>query len=196
MVKVTEAKLSDLSLDESNANLGTDRGREMLNRSLREYGAGRSILVDKHGTVIGGNKTLSTVIDIGLDNVIVVETDGSQLVAVKRTDLDLNNGDKARELAYADNRVGQINLDFDAEQILADIDAGIDLSAFWQEDEIAEILAGIEQPEPPVDPGPQLDKAAELQKKWRVERGQVWEMLSKRLKEAWLGLASYLMWKS
>jgi len=44
---VTEEKLEDLVQDRQNANAGTERGRYMLDHSLRELGAGRSILVDK-----------------------------------------------------------------------------------------------------------------------------------------------------
>jgi DNA modification methylase len=35
--------------------------------------------------------------------------------------------------------------------------------------------------EPPADPGPQIDRAAELQEKWKVERGQIWEIGRHRL---------------
>jgi len=35
--------------------------------------------------------------------------------------------------------------------------------------------------EPPVDPGPQIDRADELQEKWQTERGQVWEVGRHRL---------------
>ena len=48
--------LADLTPDPRNANLGTERGLAMLERSLRETGAGRSILVDRAGRVIAGNK--------------------------------------------------------------------------------------------------------------------------------------------
>ncbi len=51
-------QLADLQSDPHNANRGTDRGREALTRSLREYGAGRAVLIDRHGTVIAGNKTV------------------------------------------------------------------------------------------------------------------------------------------
>ena len=44
--------------DSRNANKGTERGLALLDKSLRQYGAGRSILVDKNGRVIAGNKTL------------------------------------------------------------------------------------------------------------------------------------------
>ena len=43
-----------LKLDPHNANRGTDRGRRAVADSLAECGAGRSILVDRDGTVIAG----------------------------------------------------------------------------------------------------------------------------------------------
>ena len=35
-------KISELILDDKNANKGTDKGREMLKCSLQKYGTGRS----------------------------------------------------------------------------------------------------------------------------------------------------------
>lgn len=49
--------LSDLTADPKNANRGTDRGRAALAQSLQTYGAGRAVLIDRHGCVIAGNKT-------------------------------------------------------------------------------------------------------------------------------------------
>ena len=45
-------------------------------------------------------------------------------------------------------------------------------------------LAGVDwgKDEPPADPGPQVDRAEELQQKWQVQRGQVWEIASKAAK--------------
>lgn len=133
------AKLSDLTPDISNANKGTERGRYALEASLRKYGAGRSILIDRQGRIIAGNKTAETAADVGIDDVIIVKTDGKQLVAVQRTDLDLNSKE-ARELAYADNRVAELDLSFDPERVLADIGAGVDLSGLWRDDELEELL--------------------------------------------------------
>lgn len=136
MTNVQEVKIDQLTPDEHNANAGTERGRYMLDHSLRQYGAGRSILVDKHGRVIAGNKTLEVAADIGLDDVIIVETDGHKLVAVKRTDLDLDDGDRARLLAYADNRSSEVGLAWDAEAIQFDLGAGLDLGEMFREEEI------------------------------------------------------------
>ena len=132
-------KLSDLIPDHANANKGTERGRYALEASLRQYGAGRSILLDKNGRIIAGNKTAEVAADVGLDDVLIVQTDGKQIVAVQRTDLDIDSVE-GRGLAYADNRVGELSLDWDAEQVLADINAGVDLSGLFFDFEIDKIL--------------------------------------------------------
>jgi hypothetical protein len=62
--------------DSRNANKGTERGQQMIEESLRKYGAGRWILIDKHGTIIAGNKTLENTGAIGLEDMLVVQTDG------------------------------------------------------------------------------------------------------------------------
>ena len=153
----------------------------MLEKSLRAYGAGRSILLDKHGRIIAGNKTVQVAAEIGMDDLVIVETDGSQMVAVKRNDLDLETDDDARALAYADNRVAEVDLDFDPLQLVMDRDAG-KLPDFWTDDEIAELIsADAEQLDPADDPGPDIDAADELQKKWQTETGQVWEIENHRL---------------
>ncbi len=65
--KTNEIKrISDLVPDSANANRGTERGSAMIEDSLRKFGAGRSILIDKHGNVIAGNKTLEHAVDTDL----------------------------------------------------------------------------------------------------------------------------------
>ena len=57
MANVKEAKLKDLIQDDRNLNAGTERGQQLIEKSLREFGAGRSILLDKNNRIIAGNKT-------------------------------------------------------------------------------------------------------------------------------------------
>ena len=173
------AKLRDLTPDSGNANRGTERGRYALETSLRKYGAGRSILIDREGRIIAGNKTAETAADVGIDDVIIVQTDGRQLVAVQRTDLDLDSKE-ARELAYADNRVAELDLSFDPEQMLADLQAGVDLSAFWRQDELDALLADL-TPKTTGDTEPQVDRAEELRQLWGVQPGQLWQLGEHRL---------------
>jgi hypothetical protein len=112
-----------LQPDRENANEGTQRGRGLLEKSLRQLGAGRSILTDKDGNVIAGNKTLESAADIDLP-VRIVETDGNELVVVKRTDLDLysETDKRARQLAYADNKIAEVDLAWKPEQIAVDFE--------------------------------------------------------------------------
>ena len=130
---------SDLKRDRKNANRGTKRGRSLLEHSLREYGAGRSVLLDRHGNVIAGNKTVDAADRLGITNVIVVPTDGTSIVAVQRTDLDIDSA-RGRGLAYADNRVGELDLDWNPAQLLADMDSGVDLSSMFDDSEINRLL--------------------------------------------------------
>ena len=102
-----QLSLADLKADPQNANRGTDRDREALARSLREYGAGRAVLIDRRGHVIAGNKTVEQARALNLP-LRVVETDGTFLVAVQRNDLDLQTDARAKALAIADNRVGEL----------------------------------------------------------------------------------------
>ena len=171
--------ISDLTPDPQNANEGTERGLRMLDDSLREDGAGRSILVDRDGVTIAGAKTLERAADIGLP-VRVIQTDGTELVVVQRTDLDLDGeGDeqvRARRMAYRDNRSSEVGLSWDIDQLLEDVNAGVDLSGVFRSDEIDELLAEVREAEAAEDPGDMTDRAEELQEKWQVKRGDIWEV--------------------
>ena len=133
--------LSDLTLDGLNANLGTERGVGMLEHSLRRYGAGRSVVVDRHGRVIAGNKTVERAVELGL-GVEVIRTRGDKLVVVQREDLDLDDAENAdaRELAIADNRVAEVDLAWSGDALKKLQAKETDLTAFFMDDELADIL--------------------------------------------------------
>jgi hypothetical protein len=145
MSKIIQAKIGDLTPDDRNANRGTERGNYMLERSLQKLGAGRSILLDKKGRVIAGNKTLAKFGEIGLEDVLIIQSDGKRLVAVQRTDVDLDSPE-GRELAISDNRVGQINLDFD-DDILDAIHHEVDLGGWFNDDEISSWVEEVPMPD-------------------------------------------------
>ncbi len=134
-------KIDQLIPDAKNANKGTDRGRKALLDSLKRYGGGRSVLLDKDGRIIAGNKTVEAAAGLGIEDVIVVQTDGKQIVAVQRTDLDIDSPE-GRGLAIADNRVGELDLSWDVEQLLENLKDGVDLEGLFDETEI-EIFSGV-----------------------------------------------------
>lgn len=176
--KASTRKVTDFIPDDQNANKGTLRGLAMLEDSLQELGAGRSILVDKNNRVIAGNKTQQAAIDAGMSDAIVVPTDGKQLVVVQRVDIDLDSP-RGRKLAILDNRTSEVSLDWDADVLRALQDDGVDLSALWDADELTALLGATD--EQPGDPGAQMDKAAELQAKWNVRKGDLWTIGKHRL---------------
>ena len=58
--------IRDIIPDDYNFNKGTDKGREMIEKSFRELGAGRSILLDKNNRIIAGNKSQQAAIAMSI----------------------------------------------------------------------------------------------------------------------------------
>lgn len=157
-------KLKDLVPDDQNFNTGTEFGNGLINKSLSKFGAGRSILLDKNNKIIAGNKTIENAGDIGIEDVEIVESDGTKIIAVKRTDIDLNTK-KGREMALADNATAKANISWNFDEIVKwEMPAqewGIEFESIEPETQDAE---------------PQIDKAAELNKKWKVKTGDLWQI--------------------
>lgn len=147
MTKIIETNIESLVPDNKNFNKGTEYGDRLMDESLRKFGLARSIVIDKNNRIIAGNKTAEKAADIGFTDVLVVEVDGNQLVAVKRKDIDLDSA-KGRELALADNATSKANLAWD-ESLIEEVsqqwgfepqDWGVDV--FQQEEPEQEETAG------------------------------------------------------
>lgn len=157
--------IDQIKFDRRNANKGTERGRYAIESSMREFGFADAGTLDRNNVIIGGNKRTEVAGEIGMDEAIIIDVDGTKPVFIRRNDLDMysTDDDKARRLAYALNRSQQLSLDWDAEQVLADLNAGVDLSALWRQDELDSLLADIQAPDfQPVDVSeqPRLDQKA------------------------------------
>ena len=125
--------IRDIIPDDHNFNAGTEKGREMIEKSFRELGAGRSILLDKNNRIIAGNKSQQAAIATGITKVRIVDTDGDEIVAVRRRDVDLDSK-VGRELAFADNATQQVSLAWDeAELQQAAQDYGLDIDEWGVE---------------------------------------------------------------
>ena len=108
--------IEELVQDEHNFNKGTDEGGKLMERSFKEMGAGRSVLIDKHGKIIAGNKSQKAAIAAGIKRVRVIETTGDELIAVKRTDVELES-EQGRKMALLDNLTTQVNLAWDEAEL-------------------------------------------------------------------------------
>lgn len=141
------AKISDLHFDDKNFNKHTEFGMGLLEKSLRENGAGRSILIDKDNNIIAGNGIVEAAGQVGLEKIKVVETTGDEIVAVKRTDLSLNS-EQGRTMALADNATANADLEWDTDA-LADVFDPEDLEKWGVDIEFPEPEAEVEEDEIP-----------------------------------------------
>ncbi len=137
----TTAPIASLLPDPRNARRHTERNLGLIVDALREVGAARSIVVDETGVVLAGNATVEAAGKAGIDHVRIVEADGQELIAVRRSGL---TPDQKRRLALLDNRTTEL-AEWDTE-VLASLAEDTDLSGLWEEDELAELLAATEAP--------------------------------------------------
>lgn len=108
-----------ITYDRRNYKKHDERNKRVIKKSLEECGAGRSILVDAQGEIIAGNGVFEQADKLGIP-VKVVETNGKELVVVKRTDLKTED-EKRRKLALMDNSASMLG-EFDLDAIGADFD--------------------------------------------------------------------------
>ena len=93
-------KIKDLKQDKRNYRKHNDRNLSLIKKSVEEVGLGRSIVIDAENKIVCGNGLVS---QLDKDTPVkVIETDGSELVVVKRTDLRTSD-EKRKRLAVMDN---------------------------------------------------------------------------------------------
>ena len=108
--------------------------------------------------MLAGNATIEAAAQAGIQQVRIIEANGHELIAVRRRGL---TAEQKRALALADNRAAEFatwNLD----QLRADADAGLDLAAFFQPVELADLL-GSDAPVPKFEPVNAEHRLDELQ---------------------------------
>lgn len=104
--------------DPNNYRIHSDKNKKIIKKSLDELGAGRSVLVDSENTLIAGNGVME---QWGDKPIKIVETDGSELIVVKRNDLK-SNDKKRKKLALLDNHASDTS-EFDFELVKNDFDS-------------------------------------------------------------------------
>jgi hypothetical protein len=106
--------------------------------SIQKEGFGRSILLDGDGNIIAGNGTHEAAAEAGIEDMIIVPSDGTKVIAVQRT--DLKPGDpRSLRLAIADNRAGDLST-FDAGILASLQEAGLNLGGLFSDQEIDAIM--------------------------------------------------------
>lgn len=105
--------------DKRNYRKHSEENQELIKNSLKEFGAGRSILLDNEDEIIAGNETYTQAEKLGIP-IKIIETDGKTLIALKRTDLATED-DARKQLAIVDN-LATDKSEFDFELLSDDFD--------------------------------------------------------------------------
>jgi site-specific DNA-methyltransferase (adenine-specific) len=168
-------KLADLAPDPLNARKHNERNIGMLERSLKEVGAARSIVVDENGRILAGHGVVEAAANVGIEKVRTIEADGDEIIAVVRRGL---TKEQKQSLALYDNRVGELS-EWNPEMLRTLQEQGAKLDGLWTDKELAAL--NLQSGEIEEGPEPQIDKAAELQREWGTKRGQMWDIGKHRL---------------
>ena len=149
-------RVQDLTFDPKNPRRRTERGEALLQQSLQEVGAARSIVIDENNVILAGNGTVEAAGQIGISRVRIVEADGEEIIAVRRSGL---TDEQKRRLSLLDNRTAEL-AEWDTEQLL-EFDGLEELWTDWE-------LQDMEIKEPAFDPGSIADQSR-LDKKEPVQ---------------------------
>ena len=114
--------MENIKLDPRNYRKHDERNISLIKKSLLDCGVGRSIVIDNNDVIIAGNGVFEQAQALGL-NVRVIESDGKELFAIKRTDLSTSDG-RRKLLAMADNRTSDTS-EFDFDLLKEDFNDGI-----------------------------------------------------------------------
>ena len=136
----------DLIQDKRNYRKHNKKNLDLIKKSVKEVGLARSIVIDNENNIICGNGLTST-----LDKntpIQIIETDGTELVVVKRTDLKFDD-DKRKQLAIMDNSTNDTS-EFDIELLQEEFNTNdlndwgiyvpeisdIDVNSFFEDTEV------------------------------------------------------------
>lgn len=158
-------QVKDLKQDRRNYRKHNERNLDLIKKSINEVGLGRSIVIDSENEIVCGNGLVSQ-----LDKntpVKVIETDGSELVVVKRTDLNTDD-EKRKKLAVMDNSTSDSS-EFDLELLSVDF-------------EVPELKdMGIDVPDVEIEEKEVVEDEVPEEVETRCKRGDIWKLGEHRL---------------
>lgn len=181
--KIEVKRLSDLRPDPENANEGSERGRQLIAESMERFGFLTPGVLDANDTILIGNKRSETAADLPMDDALIIDSDGSRPIFVRRTDLDLDSADpdvssRARGAAYYDNWAGFQSIRLNPIQVETDLSnptlAPL-LNSMMTQKERVRLGIQLDKPDPVPngDAPPQLSRA---QQTYAVKPGDVWQL--------------------
>jgi len=182
-MQIEEVRIDEISYHPRNPKTHSDKQISLIEKSIKRFGYTNPVILDKGGRILAGHARVKAAIEMGQDSIPCIRTKLS--------------GKDADAYLLADNRLSDIapyDRDILAE-LLSDLPKDlVDLTGF-DTVQVEALLSGEDipdidrfisdsQPEEPreeVDAEPQIDRAAELNEKWKVKPGDLWELGLHRL---------------
>lgn len=123
-----------------NANRHTQRGMQALETSLAKDGWIGAITVAADGETFDGSARVEKTAENGmLEEAIIVDSDGTRPIVVRRVDIATATDPRAVRLSVAANRVASLNLEWEPDVLASIADSGVDLGALFTADEWADV---------------------------------------------------------
>lgn len=178
-------KVQDIRLWERNYNEGDISA---ISTSIGAFGYNRTIAIWRDMVARAGNHTAIALQWLEKNqsplpkNVYLIDGDWW----IYATDIRHLSDEEATAYAIADNRAAAL-ANPDMQQLatllqeLTNYDDALFQSTLYTGDDLDEMLRELNPPEVPEDAGAQIDKAKELQEKWKVKRGDLWAIGEHRL---------------
>lgn len=158
-------QITDLKQDKRNYRKHNERNLSLIKKSIEEVGFGRSVVIDNNNEIVCGNGLVSQ-----LEKntpVKVIETDGSELVVVKRTDLATDD-EKRKRLAVMDNSSSDTS--------------EFDFSLLQEDFEVPDLQdMGIDIPDIEVEEKEVTEDEVPEEVETRCKRGDIWQLGKHRL---------------
>lgn len=177
-IRVEEVNISDLDQHPKNPKCHPENQIKLIEKSIKRFGYTNPVILSADGVILAGHARVKAAIAMGQDSVPCIRT--------KLT------GDEADAYLLADNRLADISpydrdilaeLLSDLPKDLAEITGfdSVQVEALLSGEDIPDIDKFISDSQPEeereeVDAEPQIDRAAELNKIWQVQTGDLWEL--------------------
>jgi site-specific DNA-methyltransferase (adenine-specific) len=184
---ISEQEINNFRPQEINANRHSPRGEGMLEESLQKVGWIGAATCAADGEMFDGSLRLEKIATV-FDGVkpIVVDTDGTRPVILRRTDIATANDPKARLASVYANRVAEVSLNWDTEVLEEwNSEGAIDIDTMWFPEEMAEW--NVEEEQLPTEEEDEtttvdlIDRTEQGEIEPRCKVGEIWALGRHRL---------------
>ena len=182
-MKIEEIRIDEISNHERNPKQHPDKQIRLLEESIKRFGWTNPVILSADNVILAGHARVKAAIAAGNDTVPCIRTK----LTGKDADAYLIADNRLTEIAQYDRDIlSDLLSDLPADLVdLTGFDS-VQVEALLSGEDIPDIDKFISDSQPEegreeVDAEPQIDRAAELNKVWQVQTGDLWQLGDHRL---------------